>query len=102
MSKRKLKKAYTRTRIKTGNPNPVSKCVQSERRHVDINNIVAKAHKTGTLPVLMGRNSMPELVDNMTYQDALDKVVSANQAFELLPSEIRVQFDNDPKKCFPL
>lgn len=98
-AKRKIKAAYARTRVQTvGDPDRVTKCVQSERKHVDINHIVAKAYQTGSLPVLMGRKPVEVLPDAMTYQDALNKVVFAQQAFERLPSEIRAKFENKPEK----
>lgn len=95
---RKIKPAYTRTRVKTeGDPERKSKTVQSEKHASDINNIMARAHKTGQLPVLMGRPEIQPLPDGQTYQDALNKVIHAQQTFEQLPSEIRTVFDNDPK-----
>lgn len=95
---RKIKKAYTRTRVKTEiDPERKTKAVQSERHNSDINNIVAKAHKTGQLPVLVNRKPIPSLPEAATYQQMLDKVVQANQAFERLPSEVRANFGNDPR-----
>lgn len=99
IKKRVTKSAYNRTRIKTaGDPERKSKCVQSEKHASDINNIMARAHKTGQLPVLMNRQEVTPLPDGQTYQDALNKVVFAQQQFEQLPSEIRTLFENDPKK----
>lgn len=101
---RKIKSAYTRTRVQTSSidaeTNKVRKtrAVQSEAKHADINNIVAKAHKTGQLPVLMQRQHIEQLPDVESYQDALNKVVFAQQQFERLPSQIRDQFKNDPSR----
>jgi phage internal scaffolding protein len=97
--KRRLKAANERVRIVTKTPKErKTRCIQSERSNSDINNIVAKAYKTGHLPVLMNRQPMEALPDVQTYQEALDKVVHAQQSFEQLPSEIRNKFENDPKK----
>ena len=99
MEKRKVKSAYTRTRVKTGHKGELkTKAVQSEAKHSDINNIVSKAYKTGQLPVLMGRKHVEQLPDVESYQDAMNKVVFAQQQFERLPSSIRDQFENKPEK----
>jgi phage internal scaffolding protein len=95
---RKIKKAYTRTRVKTQIPEErKTKAVQSERKNSDINHIVAKAYKTGQLPVLMNRKPIEQMPDELTYQEALNKVVFAQQQFEQLPSAIRAEFENKPE-----
>lgn len=96
----RVKTRTERTRIKTSAPHPdlKNKCIQSEKKNQDINNIVARAHVTGHLPVLMQRQPIQQLPDSMTFQEAMDKVVHAQQSFERLPAEIRIKFDNDPKK----
>lgn len=91
-----VKPPHTRTRVQTEITDTKTKCVQSEAKNADINNIVAKAYKTGQLPILMNRQPMTELPDVESYQDAMNKVVFANQAFERLPSAIRNEFGNDP------
>ena len=97
--KHKIKPAYSRTRVKTEQPKERrTRAVQSERNASDINNIVARAKQTGQLPVLMNRKPVPQMPDVDSYQDALDKVVTAQQNFARLPSEIRAKFDNDPSK----
>lgn len=96
MTKRKIKKAYTRERTQTSVASTKTKTIQSEKHSSDINNIMAKAYKTGTLPVLMNRKEVEPLPGCQTYQDALNKVVHAQQEFERLPAEVRIKFDNDP------
>jgi len=94
----KIKKAYARTRVQTVIPDDrKTKAVQSEKTHSDINNIVAKAYKTGQLPVLTSRQPIPKLPEAGTYQDMLNKVVFANQQFERLPSSVRAEFENKPQ-----
>lgn len=94
----KYKLANTRTRIQTAIPEDTrSKVVQSERKNCDINNIVARAKQTGQLPVLMGREPIVNLPTQQTYQEMLNTVVKATQAFERLPSGIRNQFQNKPE-----
>jgi phage internal scaffolding protein len=92
----KIKPAYTRTRVTTKIDDRKTKAIQSEKKHSDINNIVAKAMKTGQLPVLMNREPLPEFPDVQSYQDAMNKVVFANQQFERLPAKIREKFHNSP------
>lgn len=94
----KIKAAYHRTRVVSEFPEErKTRAVQSEAKHSDINNIVAKAFKTGQLPVLMNRQPIPDLPDAMTYQDMLNKVVFAQQQFERLPSAVRAEFGNKPE-----
>lgn len=96
---RELKTAYSRTRVITQQPEDrKTKCVQSERHHADINNIVARAYKTGQLPLLVNRQPIPQLPEAQTYQDMLNKVVFAQQSFERLPASIRSEFENKPEK----
>lgn len=94
----KVKAPYERTRVVTDPGERQTKCVQSERDSSDINNIMARAYKTGKIPVLMNRQPLPEMPDVGTYQDMLNKVVFAQQSFEKLPSAIRVEFENKPEK----
>lgn len=95
----KIKPAYSRIRITTDIPeHRKTKCVQSEKKNADINNIVARAYQSGQLPVLMNRQPLPDLPTEATYQDMLNKVVFAQQAFERLPSNIRAEFENKPEK----
>lgn len=95
----KIKPAYYRTRITTViAEDRKTKCVQSEKKNADINNIVARAYQSGQLPVLMNRQPLPDFPTEATYQDMLNKVVFAQQAFERLPSNIRTEFENKPEK----
>lgn len=99
MTKRKIKSAYSRTRVQTKTPiERRSKVVQSEKNSSDINNIMAKANQTGQLPLLMNRQEVQPLPDAQTYQESLNQVVFAQQSFERLPSELRTLFHNDPIK----
>lgn len=98
MSERKVKTAYQRDRVVTQIPDErKTKAVQSEKKRSDINNIVSRAYKTGQLPVLMNRQPLPNLPQFESYQDALNKVVFAQQQFERLPVAIRNEFSNKPE-----
>lgn len=91
-----VKSRGERTRVQTSHNTPETKAVQSEKKSSDINNIVARAIKTGQLPVLMSRQPIEQLPDAQTYQEMLNQVVFAQQSFERLPAEIRSEFHNDP------
>lgn len=93
----RVKPRNERTRVVTETVEHKSKAVQSEAIASDINHIVARAMRGGQLPVLMHRQPMPDLPSNLTYQDAMNKVVLAQQAFARLPSNVRTQFDNKPE-----
>lgn len=92
-----VKEPKTRTRVQTVIEDRKTKTIQSEKTHSNINNIVAKAHRTGQLPILMRRQPIPSLPDAMSYQEALDKVVFAQQSFERLPAAVRAEFGNNPQ-----
>lgn len=94
---RSLKTPYERQRVQTANLDTKSRVVQSEAKFCDINHIVSKAHKTGQLPVLMGRQPIQDLPSEQTYQEMMNKVVAANQRFERLPSAVRAAFGNKPE-----
>lgn len=94
---RTVKAPHERTRVITHITDEKTKAVQSEAKNSDINNIVAKAYQSGRLPTLINRQPIDELPDVESYQDAMNKVVFANQAFERLPSGIRAEFANSPQ-----
>jgi len=70
---------------------------QSFKDECDINNIMRKYTKTGLVThVTKHMGDYSDLVDVPTYQDALNKVLDANESFETLPSSVRKRFNNDP------
>jgi hypothetical protein len=80
------------------NPEVVSRTSQSERKHADINFIVAKAKKTGVLAsggVLNGRQpSYGDFSSGDDFEQMQLKVARFKSDFELLPSELRNKFEN--------
>lgn len=97
MTDRIVKPAHTRTRVISQVDDRKTRTLQSEKTHSNINTIVAKAHRSGRLPLLMHRQPLPVLPDAITYQEALDKVVQAQQSFERLPASVRAEFQNRPE-----
>lgn len=70
---------------------------QAFKRECDINHIMAKYQKTGLIDhVNVHQGDYSDLTDVPTYHDAMNKVISANESFATLPSNIRKQFNNNP------
>lgn len=80
-------------------PNLPSKTQQQFADTVNVNKIMARFRKTGQFDHL--RNNPGAFVDFEeigSYEDALNKVIHANNVFNHLPSNIRTKFDNNPQK----
>lgn len=73
---------------------------QSEAAQADVNKIVAKFQKDGSLErfnaVRQGRYG--DFSGAMDYLTALSRIRDIDRRFEDLPSNIRNHFDNDPAK----
>ena len=93
----KFKKAYEQLPRKSFNTSGASMTHQSFKKECDINNIMAKYQKTGLVNhVSTHQGDYSDLTDVPTYHDAMNKIISANNAFSTLPSSIRKKFNNDP------
>lgn len=76
-----------------------SRTKQSELEASDINNIMAKYATTGVITNLaIGQPLYGDFSEVEDYQICLEKVMSAEERFMSLPSEIRKKFDYDPQK----
>lgn len=76
----------------------VSKTKQEFRKECDINFIVKRYNATGQLPVDMAK-VQPVFADVSrmgSFAEALNQVRAAEEAFMMLPPELRTKFDNDP------
>lgn len=63
----------------------------------DVNKIVAKYKTTGEWTHLTQKGGVYADVSNITdYQESMQKIVTANAAFDSLPSDMRLRFANDP------
>lgn len=62
----------------------------------DINNIVARFHKTGVMPGVDVPQLFADVSDSPSYQDALQTIVNANNQFMAMDAKTRKRFDNDP------
>lgn len=76
-----------------------SKTRKSQQAQTDINAIIRKYDKTGSLVHVT--KSIPRFDDvsgMADYKTALDTVLEAQSKFGELPSEVRSHFENDPHK----
>ena len=65
----------------------------------DVNNILAKYRRTGLVTHLSKHSGQFGDFSNIEdYQTSLGKIMQAQQSFEMLPSELRSKFGNDPGK----
>lgn len=67
---------------------------QSEKQSCDINFIIDRYRQSGFLPQRDGAY-YGEFAD-INYQEALNTVIEAQNAFSELPSAVRTKFGNDP------
>jgi phage internal scaffolding protein len=76
-----------------------TKTEQSHKAEVDINNIVKRA---GNMELIAKVNALQNFVyDDVTgndFQESMNAILRAKEAFSSVPSGIRRQFDNDPAK----
>ncbi|AXF52677.1 MAG: internal scaffolding protein [Microviridae sp.] len=74
---------------------------QHHRDMCDVNNILKQHDKTGLISHV---NTSVALYGDYTevneYQDSLNIVIRAEEAFSALPSDIRKRFENDPGQFF--
>ncbi len=76
-----------------------SRTKQSELEACDINNIMARYATTGVLThVASGEPLYGDFSEVEDYQASLNKVMSAEERFNSLPSDVRKKFDYDPQK----
>ena len=63
----------------------------------DVNNILAKYKRTGLISHLARHSgNFGDFSSVDDYQTSLGKIMQAQQSFEMLPSELRSKFGNDP------
>lgn len=69
----------------------------SFKDETDINNIMKKYLRTGQLPALVARDARyGDFSDVVSYQESLEVVARAQEAFYALPAAIRTECGNDP------
>lgn len=75
-----------------------SRTVQDFAKECDINEIVKRAQRTGTIPVLQQGDFVFGVMPNESLQDTMNRYNEIREHFEGLPSEIRLKFGNDPMR----
>lgn len=70
---------------------------QQFKDETDINNLVDRFLRTGEMPPVDGRAVYGNFLDvPQSYQDCLEAVCRAQEAFDELPAKVRQRFNNDP------
>lgn len=72
--------------------------VQAEAESTDINFIIRQYGITGHLPPETRPPQFSDFDENLTYHQAMNMVLAAEQEFMRLPPKIRERFANDPQK----
>ena len=74
-----------------------SRTSQAFAEESDINVIVNRFLKTGTLPPTFRAPTYGDFSGVSDYQGALNAVIKANEAFDQLPAGMRARFHNNPQ-----
>lgn len=75
-----------------------SRTLQEPTLDTDIHNIMKKyVHTHGSIPMAQITNTILDFSDSNDYQEHLNRIIEAEQAFASLPATIRRDFQNDPK-----
>jgi len=69
---------------------------QSFAEDCDINVIVRRFNVTGQLPTGVRMPTYQDFADVPTYHEAMNAIVEAQEAFMMMPWEVRARFHNDP------
>lgn len=74
----------------------ISRTTQHLKNDVDINEIVARFHRTGYLQSPDAEPDYLDCADFVDYQASLDQVLQISEYFKSLPSSTRHRFENSP------
>lgn len=70
---------------------------QAFKAECDINNILKQYQRTGIIShVQNARPTYTDLPSDLDYQQSMNTLIAAQQAFDGLPSKVRDRFGNDP------
>lgn len=76
-----------------------SRTKQGPAAECEINKIMAKYHKTGLITHVNTRTGVFMDCSNIgSYQECVERIQNANDAFYTLPATMRERFDNNPGK----
>lgn len=96
MTTSRFRKPYREFERRPFIPDPVSRTKQSFADECEINNIMAKFQKTGVINHAVKHQATYGQADGTTFQEAMNIVIDAQEAFSDLPSSLRSRFGNDP------
>lgn len=71
---------------------------QSDKDGCDVNKIIARAMKTGELPIKAQPDLYRDYSNLLDYNEALNIVIKAGEQFNSLPAEVRDRFNNNPEE----
>lgn len=71
---------------------------QSFAEEADINTIVRRFNITGELPVGVRMPTYGDFDTVSDFQEAMNAIALAREAFDRMPAEVRARFNNDPQK----
>jgi len=97
-----IRKAYTgRERHALDFTGEVSRTEQHHKDSVSVQNILKQYDKTGIINhVARTTAEYGDFTEVNEYQESLNRIISANNAFEALPSGVRKKFNNDAGEFF--
>lgn len=77
-----------------------SRTKQAPAEACDVNSIMARYARTGVLPVMRMQGAYADVsgLSGFDYGQAQELLQRCNDAFMLLPAEVRASMDNDPAK----
>lgn len=75
---------------------PPGRTKQSHVEECDINVIMGKAHKTGVISFVSKREPEYMDVEQIDYQEAVNRVMAAEEMFLDMPAKLRRRFNNNP------
>lgn len=78
--------------------NEATKTQLHEQEATDINNIVDRFLKSGTLPQIPMPPTLDEFGDVFDFQSAMNTLAAAKYSFMQLPADVRAAFGNDPAR----
>jgi len=80
-------------------PKSISRTKQEFRKEADINNIMAKYLKTGTIEHINRRKPIYADITNLgDFQENMNMIAEAKAEFASLPAKVRDRFQNDPHR----
>lgn len=97
MPEKKIRKPYDAHKRVMQHVGEDSHVQQHLREETDINNIMSKYYKTGSITHLAGKaGQYGDFSDVTDYKTGLERILAADELFSSLPAKTRQRFSNDP------